>query len=288
MDVRLLELAARQHDLVASWQLRALGWSAKHTEQHARRHHWRRLHRGVYVLTQGTLTRHQRWLAATLTTPDSYLSHGSACAHYGIRRFDRGYETVTRPGDGGRRRIGSLLVFRSTTLAGATTISDGIPITTAERTLVDLAPHLNERQAGRAFREALRLKVTTATGIAAALASQQSARGTSQLRELTRRYGHLPYARTRSNPEARALEVLHDAGAPPPLVNVRIAGEEADLAWPKPRVIVEIDGPQYHRFRDEDARKEQRWRSAGYDVRRIASDLVYDRPDLLLALAPAA
>ena len=53
-------------------------------------------------------------------------------------------------------------------------------------------------------------------------------------------------------------------------------------------MIVEIDGPQYHRFRDADARKEQRWRSAGYDVRRIASDLVYDRPDLLLALAPRA
>jgi very-short-patch-repair endonuclease len=59
-------------------------------------------------------------------------------------------------------------------------------------------------------------------------------------------------------------------------VNVKIAGEEADLVWPKRKEILEIDGPQFHRFPEEDARKERLWRKAGYTVRRIGSDAVYD------------
>jgi very-short-patch-repair endonuclease len=54
-----------------------------------------------------------------------------------------------------------------------------------------------------------------------------------------------------------------------------IAGEEADLVWADRRLIIEVDGPQFHRFRDEDERKESVWREAGFTVRRIASDDVY-------------
>jgi very-short-patch-repair endonuclease len=95
----------------------------------------------------------------------------------------------------------------------------------------------------------------------------------------------VPYKRTRSNAEALGFEVLHDAGIEPPKVNTRIAGEEADLAWPAHKLIIEIDGPQYHQFADEDARKQRIWERAGYVVRRIPSDTVYDDPSRLLALA---
>src|SRR2546423_811052 len=107
MDVRLRELAERQHDLVASWQLTALGWTDDMVRYRARGDHGRRLHKGVYALTQGKLTRHQRWLAATLTSPDTFLSHASAAACYGCYGFDRTVEMVTRHGSGGRRRIGA-------------------------------------------------------------------------------------------------------------------------------------------------------------------------------------
>lgn len=72
-----------------------------------------------------------------------------------------------------------------------------------------------------------------------------------------------------------------------PAVNVRIAGEEADLSWATPHLIVEIDGPDYHRFADEDARKTAVWRRVGWEVRRIPSGLVFDEPRALLALATA-
>ena len=139
---------------------------------------------------------------------------------------------------------------------------------------------------GRAFREALRLKVLTLRDLAGALARHRGRRGTCTLWDLTERYSSLPYRRTRSNAEARALEILHDADVEPPKVNLRVAGEEADLLWPHRRVIVEIDGPQFHQFSADDARKRQLWEGAGYTVRRISSDEVYARPEALIALAP--
>jgi hypothetical protein len=138
---------------------------------------------------------------------------------------------------------------------------------------------------GRAFREALRLKTTTAERIRQSVERHRGARGTAHLGELAVRYAPIQYWRCRSAAEARALEVLHDAGAAPPEVNVWIGGEEADLVWRDRKLIVEIDGPQYHRFREEDARKEAIWRRAGLRVERLSSDDAFHRPHLLIALA---
>lgn len=267
---------------MAAWQLRSVGWSVGKVRHHAASRGWRRIHAGVYALTQAAPTQLQLWWAAALSSPDSQLSHGSGGACFGFYRFNRTYEVITRPGRGGRRRSGGLLVFRSTFLDGETTTHLGIPIVTAERVLAELTPGLNEKQAGRCFREAIRLKLTTAAKVTRAV----DRRGGQPhlLRELARRYEHVPYHRTRSDPEGRALELLHDAGFELPQVNIRVAGEEADLVDLGRRRIIEIDGPQYHQFPAEDARKAARWHAAGFTVRRIPSDAVYDDPSRLIAL----
>jgi very-short-patch-repair endonuclease len=69
-------------------------------------------------------------------------------------------------------------------------------------------------------------------------------------------------------------------------LNHRIAGEEADLSWPRDRLIVEIDGGPFHLDVGEDERKQSIWEQARWTVRRIDSDDVYERPHLLLALCP--
>lgn len=286
MDSHLRALAARQADVVAAWQLIEAGWTGGKVRHHAQCRGWRRIHPGVYVLTASPLTRRQLWFGAVLTAPGSALSHGSAGACYGFYRFRRPYEVVTRPGQGGRRRRGGVLVFRSKCLEGDLTRHMGIPITTAERVLVDLAPGIGEKRMGRAFREAVRLKTTTARRVLEYAGRQPGRPGASRLNALAARYADVPYHRTRSDAEGRALELLHDAGVPPPLVNMKVAGEEADLVWVDQRLIVEVDGPQFHQFRDEDLRKAGRWRSAGYTVRRITSDAVYAAPADLVAIGP--
>jgi very-short-patch-repair endonuclease len=83
-----------------------------------------------------------------------------------------------------------------------------------------------------------------------------------------------------------ALEVLRAAGHRLPSLNARVAGEEADLSWLDARLIVEIDGGPFHLDRGEDTRKQRRWERAGWIVRRISSDEVYESPERLLELAP--
>ncbi len=286
MDVHLRELAAAQADVVAAWQLLARGWSREAIKHHFAHAGWQLVHRGVYALTHAPLTQVQLWMAAALTAPDTFLSDRAAAACWGFHHTAAPGESVVRLGSGGPRRFGAVLVRRSKTLVGETTRCNGVPITTPVRTLIDIAANLPERAVGRAFREAIRLKLLTARDLAMALSRHRGRRGTRLLWDLTQRYWSLPYRRTRSNAEARALEILHDAQVEPPRVNVRIRGEEADLVWQDARLIVEIDGRQFHQFRDEDARKQAHWEAAGYAVRRISSDDVYADPEALLALAP--
>jgi hypothetical protein len=286
VDVALVQLAQRQEDLVARWQLLAAGWTPGKLEHHITANAWRVIHTGVYALTQAALTQRQRWIAATLTAPGTFLSHASAAACWQFRPFEGAFEVVTRQGNGGPRRVGALLVCRSSVLLEDVTTHEGISITTAERTLLDLSPSIGTASTRRAFREALRLKCTSTRAIEETAARHRHRKGASLLGDLARHYAILPYHRARSDAESRGLEVVHDAGKAVPEVNIDVAGEEADFVWRDRRVIVEIDGPQFHLFPDEDLRKQRVWERAGYDVRRIPSGPVYSEPDRLVALAP--
>src|SRR5947207_7079089 len=113
MDSHLRALAGRQADVVATWQLLRAGWTEDKVCHNVSRGGWRQLDTGVYLLTSSAATRRQRWFAAVLTAPGTVLSHGSGGACYGFYRFERGYEVVTRPGQGGRRHPGGWLTFLS-------------------------------------------------------------------------------------------------------------------------------------------------------------------------------
>jgi very-short-patch-repair endonuclease len=288
MNVRLRRFARTQSDLVAFWQLREAGWTPDSIRHQAARGAWRPIHRGVYALTQAPLTRHQQWIAATLTAPRTVLSHASAGDCYDVRRFRGSYETVTRPGTGGPKRVGSVLISRSTTLPGNVTRDRGVLITTPERTVIDLAPHSDREQCGRMVREAIRLELTNTKRLTAALDAHPNHRGTSVLRELARLYEGLAFERTRADSEALALVLLKQAGIEIPRVNVWIHGEEADLVWWNHKVIIEIDGPQYHQFREEDLRKQAIWETPGFAVHRVSSDAIYDHPASFIALVVGA
>src|SRR5687768_7930894 len=106
MDVHLRELAAAQADVVAAWQLIARGWTRSAIEHWAKRGDWKIVHPGVYALTQAPLTQLQRWMAAALTAPDTYLSHLSAATCWGFHLVDLASETVTRAGSGGPQLFG--------------------------------------------------------------------------------------------------------------------------------------------------------------------------------------
>jgi very-short-patch-repair endonuclease len=277
----LIELASRQHRCVARRQLLSIGYADNAIAHRVAAGRLTQLFDGVYVVAPALDEPRMRWMAATLTAPGSVLSHASAGTAYGFRSFKAPFETVTRPGSGGPRSLDGVLVCRSRTLAGNQTTIDGIPITTPERTLIDLAPHLRNRALARAVREAVRLRTTTPSDLFVALARHRGRRGTARLHAAVSRYAGLPLNRTRSDAEALALELLRDAGLPSPDVNRRIAGEEADMSWSHGKLIVELDGPQFHLDAAEDLRKQRTWEKAGWTVHRLPTDDVYLHPERL-------
>ncbi len=286
-DVRVKELAGRQRNRLARGQLVELGMSIDAIELRVAARELVPVLDGVYALAPLLdYDEWGKWMGATLTQKHSVLSHESAAAAYGFWSLPRRLETITRPGSGGPRRHGGVLAYRSSTLRGDTTEFEGIPITTVPRILLDLARGRSDRALARSVRDAVRLNRTTLTAIGDALGRHRGRRGAARLATVVARYSGLPLERARSGAEVRAMEVLREAGRSLPRLNVRVAGEEADLSWPNQRLIIEIDGDPFHLDLGEDARKEAAWRDAGWTVKRLPSDHVYEQPARLLRLAP--
>jgi hypothetical protein len=277
-DVRFEWLLRTQDDAVSWWQLAALGWSPATIKYWLADEAVQQIHDGVYVRKHAPLTRRQRWFAATLTQPGTLLGGHSAGACWGFRPWSSPIESVVRFGSGGPRMLDGVYVRRSDTLADEIAWKDGIPITSVERTLIDLSSHLSPDQRGKAVREAIRLKLTTPAFLLAALDRHRGRRGTRPLRELAVKYATLPLDRTRSDAEGLALERLFDAGLPIPAVNEVVGGYEADLIDHGRKLIVEIDGPQFHLFAEEDELRDAAWADEGYRTVRVPSHSVYERP----------
>jgi hypothetical protein len=285
-DVRLLEgLARRQQGCVARWQLIDGGWTTARCDSALAG--LRRLQDGVYVTGHAPVTAVQRRWAATLSAPRTVLADENAACHRDLLEREPRAVRVVRPGRGGVERSPRLVVRYSATLEGNVVRRDGLWVTTPERTVIDLWPRLRGRQPERLLRDAVRLKLTTIPALLDIVERHGRRRGVATLRERCAVYVRLPLDRCRSDAEVEGLLVLDTAGVPLPAVNVRRAGEEADFSWPGRRLIIEIDGPQFHRDPLEDARKTRIWTLAGWTVRRISSDAVYHDPSALLALASA-
>jgi hypothetical protein len=285
-DVRLLALLEQQWNRVSLAQMQALGYTRREVNDRVLAGRLRAVHQGVFAGRPFLDDPRGRWMAATLTAPESYLSHASSAAIHGFWDRHRPREKVTRPGSGGPRRLDGLFVYRSLTLAGNTMTVDGIPTTTPERAIIEMAPYVDDPGLARAVREAMRMRQTSPADLLRAVDNHARRRGTRRVLRALARYAGLPVSKARSGAEIRALMVLRDAGRVVPLLNEKVAGEEADLIWADQRLIIEIDGGPFHQDIGEDARKEALWRAAGWTVLRLPSDAVYNAPEHLLALAP--
>jgi hypothetical protein len=287
-DAQIAELAGQQFNRISRRQLVELGLSKKAITHRVVAGRLVAVEQGVFAVAPVLEDDWGRWMAATLTAPGSVLSHMSAAAAWGMLSMPRPVECVTRPGSGGPRRHGGVLAYRSSVLDGDVEDIEGIPITSVPRTLLDLSRTIGNKALARALREAVRLELTTLAVLRDRLGTYRGRRGSRRLAETVARYAGLPLERARSGAEVRALELLRNANRPLPRLNARVAGEEADLSWPAEKLIIEVDGGPFHLDVGEDARKQQNWERAGWTVRRIPSDDVYEQPERLLRLAPLA
>src|SRR3954454_19221231 len=100
-DGQLIGLAGQQYNRVSRRQLLALGYSERAIDHRLATGRLVAVEQGVFAVAPLVDDERARWMGATLTAPDTFLSQVSAGAAYGFWPQSRDFETVTRHGDGG-------------------------------------------------------------------------------------------------------------------------------------------------------------------------------------------
>jgi very-short-patch-repair endonuclease len=215
----------------------------------------------------------------------SAVSHRSAAVVWHLLpAADDAEIDVTVPAKGRRRRPG-LRIHRSTRLSPQDVRHfRGLPVTAPWRTLVDLAETGSNRELERATHEALTRRLLNASRLLSEIDRYRGRRGAGRLKELLERGD--PVTITRSEAEERFLALVRAGGLPAPEVNVRIHGHEVDFLWREQRLVVEVDGFQFHSTRsafERDRRRDAELQSAGLRVLRVTWRQVSDAPYATLA-----
>jgi predicted transcriptional regulator of viral defense system/very-short-patch-repair endonuclease len=284
-DHGLAQLARRQHGVVARQQLLKLGMSEEAIEVRIRAGRLHPLHAGVYAVGHSAISRHGRWLAAVLVSgPVAVLSHLSAAALWGIRPNSRNRIDVTVP----HRSRSSDAIYRHLSVlpADERTVVDGIPVTSAPRTIFDLAATSTIDQVGSAIRQAEYRRLYDRLSLVDMVERYPRRRGVRRVRAALARIETLPAGRARSPLEERFLPFLRRHGLPQPRLNAWIAvGEkrfQVDCHWPGTVQVVELDSWEAHGTRSafrEDRARDRELAVAGYAVTRISWAQIDDEPE---------
>jgi hypothetical protein len=154
-DAVIARVAANQHGVVSLAQLEWAGIHEKGRMRRVRSGRLHRVHRGVYAVGHGGLSREGCWRAAVLACgPDAVLSHGSAARLRGFDgRWAGGLEVTTKV----RRTRPGITVHRCRSLEHRDiTRHWAIPVTSPARTVLDVAPRLTKKALTRLVNDALR------------------------------------------------------------------------------------------------------------------------------------
>lgn len=248
--VAALALADDQFGVAHLWQLEALGITSRRVRSWVTSGRAQRIHQGVYVLGHRALRREGYWKAATLACGDrADLSFKSAAALHDLEQTPSGAIDVTVPGRSGRIRKGIRVHSGDHLADDERTVVDGIPCTTIERTILDLASVYDQRRLERLCERAARIDEFDPIALAVLVARHRGRRGVARLRSVLAEWDP-DLARVNGELEARLLRAILRAGIERPIVNGRIeAGgtvHEVDFHWPCHRLIVETDGKYFH------------------------------------------
>jgi very-short-patch-repair endonuclease len=163
------------------------------------------------------------------------------------------------------------VIHRAQLPADEITTHDRIPVTSAARTLLDLAAVPTPQQLERAATEAEIRRLGSPTSLADLVARYPRRPGTPAIRRLLERHD-IGRNITKRELELRFLAFLDDNLLPRPRINHEADGKQVDCLWPEQRLIAELDGFATHGTRrafDDDRTRDRALVVAGYRVVRI-------------------
>ncbi len=278
----LAEVAGAQRGLVHRSQLRALGITRGSYEHRLQTGALHPVLPSVLSVVYPVLEPLAQETAALLYAGENtVLSHDSAAALWRMAR-NPSFVALTVVGRHVRTRPGLHVHQVSGLDIRDVRLHQGFPVTSPARTLIDCA--VSELPLDRLLNEARALKLVTDHEIHEAMERCPRRTGVRALRALLDAERDSGY--TRSEAERLLKRIITEAGIEAPIFNSRVEGIEADAYWPKHRLIVEVDGYQYHgrwaSFQSDRAR-DNHLITTGYTVLRFTWHQLTQRPLPVLA-----
>ena len=282
-------VADQQLALITTHQLHIAGVGRGAVRRRLENETLHRMFRGVYLVGHPIPLPGGRELGAVLACGHrAFVSHRSAAALWGLARAPLDVD-VTVVARGCRSRDG-LRVHRVDRLdATDRDHKSGIPVTSPARAIVDYAATANAGELEYAIAEAHAHHLTTEPQILAAIERVPNHAGAASLRSILSQPGGA--RRTRSGGERAMLRLTRAAGLPAPRTNVLIEGYTADFLWAEERLIVEVDGYDFHSSRaafERDHRRDIVHKNAGYEVLRFTARQLEDEPLYVAAVIARA
>jgi hypothetical protein len=256
------------------------------------------MHRGVFRHAAHDESWHQSLLAATLATgPEAVVSHETGAQWWrldGLRRGPGGHGPIDVSVPRGRAPAPSqgVRVHRSRDLVVADIEPRRlIPVTTATRTLVDVAPLVTPTQLELALDDAEQRGLVWRPHVRWRLdcLGRRGRTGVPQLRALLDRTEGRPLGD--SWLEQEGIRIVTRAGLPVPRCQVHLRRPDrriarVDLLWDAQRLIAELSGHATHatrRRRQADAQRTAALTLAGWRVLDFTYEDVIERPEYVVA-----
>jgi len=168
------------------------------------------------------------------------------------------------------------------------TVHEGIPVTTAPRTVLDLASTSSVDDVEVAIRQIEFLRLYDRLSLLDLIERYPGRRGVARVRVALARIETLPGGRVRSPLETKFLPFLRGHGLPRPRLNDWIVvGEkrfQVDCHWAGTGQVVELDSWEGHGTRSafrEDRARDRALSAAGYTVTRITWAQLDDESEAL-------
>jgi very-short-patch-repair endonuclease len=246
VDQRIAELAKRQGGHITRAELLAIGLAQHEIAYRIEVGRLIRVYHGVYAVGRLPTTVHDQAAGALLACgPSAVLSHSSAAALWGITATWRTPFEITITG--GDRRPKALRVHRVKSLPRAdVTRRHGLAVTTAARSALDIAPADNGTRAVRVVNDLRHRRLLTLGQLAAVAQRHPRHPGVKHVAAMIAE----DHGYTQSELEDRFPDFVKRHGFPQPRYNTMVAGYRVDVYFPVQRVIVELDGYEFHRTRE--------------------------------------
>lgn len=239
---------------------------------------WTPLQAGVYRIGPPTGEWLERLKAALLACgPKAVISHRAAFVLWGLDGIDSRVVEVTVP-YGNRPIPGGVIRHRTRRRIPVATIR-GLPVTTVERTLLDVAPQVPQAVLSKGVDSALRLAVTDPLAIARII-HEQGGPGVRGVRRLERVLVDLECTGPTGSPaEVELLDAIRVSGLPTPVLQWEVVTPSGrryrvDFGWPDRGKGVEVDGLDAHsgpERLDQDLARQNDLFDAGVELRRFTA-----------------